>query len=202
MKHTMTDEERREAKRAYMRAYQKANPEKFRGYRAKQDKAEKAAYMRAYHTANKARIEEKARAWRAANKEKLITERRVYKNAHRDKINGQERARYHEQKDLKREQWKVRWTRNNRKRPALNLAHNESLLGRKKPDACEVCGGNDGGIVFDHCHKRNHARGWLCDRCNCALGFVKDDIDRLRKLIAYLERNRESTAPQLALAGI
>jgi hypothetical protein len=32
--------------------------------------------------------------------------------------------------------------------------------------------------------------------------MVNDDVQHLRKLIAYLERNRTSTAPQLALAGI
>lgn len=169
---------------------------------ALKDPAERRAYNQAYQTANSTRIKEKRKEWYARNKAKIIADRLAYKSAHRDKINAQERARYHEQKDIKREQWKVRWTRNNRKRPALNLARNEAALNRKKPDMCDACGGNDGGIVFDHCHDKGHARGWLCDRCNCALGLVNDDIARLRKLIAYLKRTGKATPGQGSFAGI
>jgi Autographiviridae endonuclease VII len=126
----------------------------------------------------------------------------AYKTANREKIRAAARRYYWETKETRREAMRANYTRQNRKRPALERTKNEAALGRKRPGACEVCGGNDGGIVFDHCHQKGHARGWLCDRCNCALGFLKDDISRLRKLIAYLERNRTNTAPQLTLIGI
>jgi len=84
---------------------------------------------------------------------------------------------------------------------AATLRHQEEIAGRPKPDRCEVCG-NAGRIAFDHCHQHGHFRGWLCSGCNCALGFVRDDISRLRKLIAYLQRTGKNTAPQLVLAGI
>jgi hypothetical protein len=35
-----------------------------------------------------------------------------------------------------------------------------------------------------------------------ALGLVKDDVGVLRKMIAYLERHKENTSPQLALPGV
>jgi hypothetical protein len=202
MKSTMTEEERREAKRAYRRAYQKANLDKYQGYRDKQDKAEKAAYNRAYHQANKERIKEVGKEWRAKNAEKVLADRKRYKDANRNKVREAARRYYWETKETRKEALRANYTKQNRKRPVLNLARNEAALGRKKPDACDACGGNDGGIVFDHCHDRGHARGWLCDRCNCALGFVRDDIPRLRKLIAYLQRTGKHTAPQLVLAGI
>jgi hypothetical protein len=56
---------------------------------------------------------------------------------------------------------------------------------------CAGCGdpmqrGQRGGAV-DHCHESGRIRGLLCTPCNLALGYVKDDPDRLRGLIAYLE---------------
>ena len=205
MKHTMT-EEQRAAQRAYHRAYREANREKLRqqvSARRAAKSADFAAYQHEYYTANKARIRETNREWRIKNREKVVADRKAYKSANRAKINAQERERHHAVKaeKSKTEQWIARWKRNNRRRPAKLLARNEILLGRAKPDVCDVCGSTD-RIVFDHCHNKGHARGWLCDRCNIALGCAKDDVNILRKLIVYIERNRENTSPQLALAGI
>lgn len=64
---------------------------------------------------------------------------------------------------------------------------------RPKPEQCEVCGafGNDTkkGIVYDHNHNTGKFRGWICLRCNVALGMVKDNIEILQNLIKYLEDN-------------
>ena len=84
---------------------------------------------------------------------------------------------------------------------AATLRRQEEIAGRPKPDRCEACG-HRGRIAFDHCHERGHFRGWICSGCNCALGFVNDDIQRLRKLIAYLQRNKVSSAPQFVLPGL
>lgn len=75
------------------------------------------------------------------------------------------------------------------------------LAGRPRPDVCDICGSED-RIVFDHCHSKGHFRGWVCHKCNVILGFSEDDVDRLRKLIAYLERTRTGTSPQLSLPGL
>lgn len=52
---------------------------------------------------------------------------------------------------------------------------------------CEICGGNT-KIAYDHDHKTGKFRGWLCMKCNTALGLVNDDVIILKKLIDYLER--------------
>ena len=83
-----------------------------------------------------------------------------------------------------------------------NAKRRKESVGRPMPDHCDACGGNDGGIVFDHCHTLGHPRGWLCRRCNLTLGHVNDDPGRLRKLIAYLERTKDGTEAQLALLGV
>jgi hypothetical protein len=87
---------------------------------------------------------------------------------------------------------------------ATDLRNKEALAGRPKPDRCEVCGRlpKTKSLHFDHCHQKGHFRGWLCNGCNCALGFVNDDPVILLKLAAYLKRSRDHTAPQLTLSGI
>lgn len=42
-------------------------------------------------------------------------------------------------------------------------------------------------LAVDHDHLTNANRGLLCQACNLALGFARDDPARLRALIAYLE---------------
>lgn len=204
MKHSIT-EEQRAARRVYHQAWRQANIDKVREQARLKRAANKeavAAYQREYHSANKARVREKAREWRIKNREKVIADRKAYKSANRATINAQERERSKLVRHEKREVYRANYKRANARRPAALLARNEVRLGRKRPDTCDACGGNDGGIVFDHCHVKGHPRGWLCDRCNVALGCLKDDANRLRKLIVYLERNRENSSPQLVLAGI
>jgi len=59
--------------------------------------------------------------------------------------------------------------------------------GPVKGDRCEACGATE-KLVHDHDHVTGEFRGTLCGLCNTALGMVKDDPDRLRALIGYLER--------------
>lgn len=42
-------------------------------------------------------------------------------------------------------------------------------------------------LVFDHDHKTGKPRGLLCVKCNLALGYVDDSIEKLEKLITYLK---------------
>jgi hypothetical protein len=52
---------------------------------------------------------------------------------------------------------------------------------------CQLCGGTT-KIAYDHSHKTGEFRGWLCMKCNTALGLVNDDIILLKKMIIYLEK--------------
>lgn len=62
------------------------------------------------------------------------------------------------------------------------------LAGRPKPAVCEICDRPPGkkGLHFDHDHKTGQFRGWICGRCNTALGMVQDDIGTLAFMIDYL----------------
>jgi hypothetical protein len=59
---------------------------------------------------------------------------------------------------------------------------------RVKPDLCEVCGAFD-TICLDHNHKTMKFRGWICNRCNVAIGMVKENSETLYALAEYLKTN-------------
>jgi hypothetical protein len=67
----------------------------------------------------------------------------------------------------------------------------EEMLSEQK-GKCAICNrhgqssGNKRRLDIDHCHKTGKIRGLLCNRCNQSMGKVKDDIDLLKKFLAYL----------------
>ena len=63
---------------------------------------------------------------------------------------------------------------------------------------CPICLGSEedvrgkgntrnGSWVLDHCHEKETFRGWLCHKCNRALGGFDDDVGILKRAIAYLQ---------------
>jgi hypothetical protein len=57
----------------------------------------------------------------------------------------------------------------------------------RSEEECSGEGGlRNGGWVIDHCHAENVFRGWLCHKCNRAIGCFDDNIERLEKAIEYL----------------
>lgn len=53
--------------------------------------------------------------------------------------------------------------------------------------SCEVCGAS-GRTVVDHDHVTGRVRGALCNSCNAALGFAKENVETLHRLIDYIKR--------------
>ena len=41
---------------------------------------------------------------------------------------------------------------------------------------------------LDHNHDTGEARGWLCNKCNSAIGWLNDDATYTRRATEYLER--------------
>jgi hypothetical protein len=64
----------------------------------------------------------------------------------------------------------------------------EIIAGRKKPEKCELCG-RIGEICFDHDHKTGKFRGWICKKCNGALGMIDDNPQTLLLMVNYLRKN-------------
>jgi hypothetical protein len=63
---------------------------------------------------------------------------------------------------------------------------------RETPRRCECCGGPGGklAMALDHCHSTGAFRGWLCGKCNCAIGKLGDNEEGLQRALAYLQTFR------------
>lgn len=57
--------------------------------------------------------------------------------------------------------------------------------------ACAICGEQERkkDLAVDHNHVTGKIRGLLCQMCNLALGYMRDDPVRVRKVAAYLEKD-------------
>ena len=68
---------------------------------------------------------------------------------------------------------------------------------RKFRNRCQICGtkkpGGKGQWHLDHNHKTGRFRGILCACCNGALGFSKERILVLYKLIRYLRLDKKTS---------
>jgi len=51
---------------------------------------------------------------------------------------------------------------------------------------CPICLTENADMVVDHCHATGKFRGWICRSCNGAIGLLQDNIETLRRAIAYL----------------
>jgi len=177
---------------------------------------------RAYRSTPEYRAREAARQ-RERRKDPVVAERdrakvRKWAAKNREKLAAQKRERRRDPATRERERLNaLRYRRENRERilavqrrgrlrtQAQDHAYREAILaaaaGRPRPEFCEVCG-RAGVIHFDHCHRRNIFRGWLCKPCNVILGFAEDNANILRQLAAYLDRTSTLIPPQLTLPGI
>lgn len=52
--------------------------------------------------------------------------------------------------------------------------------------ACDVLA----SLYVDHCHETGDVRGLLCQRCNTALGLLRDDIGVLARAFQYLSAHQ------------
>jgi Autographiviridae endonuclease VII len=44
-------------------------------------------------------------------------------------------------------------------------------------------------LAWDHDHATDKFRGYICSRCNMALGLVSDNVETLLHMIAYLTQH-------------
>lgn len=73
----------------------------------------------------------------------------------------------------------------------LTIADYEALL-ISQGGACAICGSasactNKDNLYVDHCHQTGVVRGLLCQRCNSAIGLMRDNPELCRKAVEYLE---------------
>lgn len=58
-------------------------------------------------------------------------------------------------------------------------------------EKCAICHKRE-LLLVDHCHRTGKVRGLLCNSCNTALGFLRDDPSIAREASLYLERNKQN----------
>ncbi len=128
--------------------------------RYRADPAKGRERQRLYRDAHPGREKEIQRRYRIANGDRLRARARAYAKVNRAKIEEYRRTQ------------------------------KTKAAGRKKPAVCDLCRRKSDKICFDHCHVTGTFRGWLCDMCNSALGFVNDDPMLLRRMARYIEKAR------------
>lgn len=131
---------------------------------------------------------------------------REYHIKNKAKKNATSKSHYHHNKDVYKERFRdyyqenglgsVRSARLNRRseiqeydrqRNRKKLIEKYGLSEAEVPKIleCEVCGSGL-RVAFDHDHNTGNFRGFLCYRCNLALGYALDSSELLEKLAKYL----------------
>ena len=140
-----------------------------------------------------------------------------YREKHKARLAEANRRRYLSKRDIIRAQHKTwreqnpeyarKWREKNIDRlreydlkrcSGATMAQRSFLLTRQE-NCCAGCGVDfsllrSKAIHVDHCHRTGAIRGILCTRCNSTLGFVRDSVETLQSLQAYLMR----TPPELS----
>lgn len=72
--------------------------------------------------------------------------------------------------------------------PEISMTAGELKTARKLHSGlCDICSEKHKVLDVDHDHKTGSFRGFLCRRCNGALGGFKDSVVTLKSAISYLE---------------
>ena len=76
--------------------------------------------------------------------------------------------------------------RNNKKAAHLKRAWLKTNVKPSLGTPCACCKNTKRKLVFDHCHEKNVFRGWICNRCNTAIGQLGDTLEGVMKAVRYL----------------
>ena len=125
----------------------------------------------------------KAKKWNSSNKEAHAGHERKHRTNNKDDVKAN-KAKYvkNNPKNVKESQLKVKYN--------MTLAQFEEM-SKHQNDACAICNTPKSQLIRDLCVDHNHitnkVRGLLCDPCNKALGFIRDNPKVAIKMAEYLE---------------
>lgn len=163
-------------------------------------KERNTAYYKEYYSKNRERLLAYQRKHNAENKEKRLEYGREWRKRNPEKAKEYAQNRDKEKRREYQRLWRASKPEYFRELRKKNLPYHqeykrkwrirvkENLAGVKKPDICDICR-EKGKIVFDHCHTTGDFRGWICGKCNVALGMADDNIDKLQSMINYLTKH-------------
>lgn len=102
-----------------------------------------------------------------------------------------------ERKKARRRTFRKSWLK---RRYKMTIEDYEEMF-EKQGGTCAICKSADSGgkhdsetFMIDHCHKSEKVRGLLCNRCNLAIGVLKDDVWLIERILEYIKIHT-TTAP-------
>ena len=160
---------------------------------------------RRWRAENRVKVNAYARAWRAENGAKCNATIRDRRLADPEKYREARRRRYWAGE---REKVLARGRAARRADPLLTRKYNlRNLYGMSFDDydallsaqgeKCAIClGPFDTRPHVDHCHETGKVRGLLCNRCNCGIGQLRDNVEILEAAVKYLmSHSIQTSAP-------
>ncbi len=156
------------------------------------DPEKKRQYMKEYHDKHRLFLNVNSRQrnkdYYEKNKDLMLAKNKKYRRENKAKINKQKRKyRTTEKGKLVMYFSKVKY-----KYGLTPEKYNEILV--KQGGVCAICGKSqvdNKRLKIDHCHSSEKVRGFLCNNCNCLIGFADDSIEILASAIKYLSRKEE-----------
>lgn len=171
----MLSDEQKEQKRQRSKVYYRENKDVL-----DEKDRKRREYKRNWNLENpasKERCREKSKRYFDENKAAIYARRKAWELAHPEENRARKRRYYEKAKER-----------------ILTKARKTSGLPeptRETPELCECCGrppGNKKGMQLDHCHETGAFRGWLCFRCNVAIGGLGDNLKGVMRAVRYLEK--------------
>lgn|SRR3990167_5831592 len=142
-----------------------------------------AAYNKEYQAKHKIYSKEYHRQYQIVNRDKIMAYRRT--SEYKAKRRVQDNAHYARTKERHRELWAS-------KKYGITIEDYRKLSLK---DSCDICGQkeiavdrnkNTKRLAIDHNHETGKVRGMLCQRCNQAIGLLREDIELIEKVKSYL----------------
>jgi hypothetical protein len=117
---------------------------------------------------------------------------KAWRQGNPDRTREYDRTHNRKRKPLSPEQRQARRAYRLQWRYGLSIEEFDALL-EQQDGTCAICpvvisDGSGRRLHVDHDHDTGKVRGLLCQKCNTALGAFGESPERLRKALAYLER--------------
>ena len=153
----------------------------------------RAERWKKYWEANRTNPEFKARykKWRDANADTVRSYRRDYYERNKERLAAHAKEynhKYRFRQSLKQSKAKA-------KRDGYKACSaTEQQIQEAFNGSCHCCGALEQNmnrkLAMDHNHETGEFRGWLCNRCNRALGLLDDKEQGVVNLLSYIRRRR------------
>ena len=130
----------------------------------------RAKYMAKRYQDNLEVEKAKRKAYYEENKSQILAERKYFYSKNADEIN------------LRRKLKKYGLTR---------MQYEKMLSDQDYKCANRHCESGNENLAIDHCHLSLEVRGILCDNCNTALGLLKESLEAMDGLKAYLVKYKK-----------